>query len=87
MTLSSVNHSACAGHNCRSHATKADQPAAASDGFTASQPEEANPMAELAKLRRTSAEGLYGNNAGQTSGIEREDFPCMGPAFICYSCG
>ena len=60
--------------------------AAIADVFTPSQPEEANPMAAFAKLRRPTSTAFYGSNAGQTSGIERSDFPCMGAAFVCNSC-
>lgn len=54
------------------------------DVFT---PGEENPMAALSQLRRRDTGNLYGNNPGRSSEIEREDFPCMAPAFVCYSCG
>lgn len=73
-------------HNRRGAAESGSTEAAPTDVFTPSSSEEANPMAAFARLRRPANTALYGNNAGQASGIEREDFPCMGAAFVCNSC-
>lgn len=79
-----TSHSNTSGHSRRaSHTGSSQDTGIQQDVFT---PGEENPMAGLSQMRRRDAGSLYGDNPGQGSEIQREDFPCMGAAFVCMAC-